>query len=96
MPDNESIDELVDEIINELKDENKEIEKRKPKPFRYLSIDEAKEELKEQEKTNISIMKTTETPTILPEELCVLGLGDMETIENILQRHEASRKIIER
>jgi len=93
MTDNESIDEIVDDILNDLKKDEKEIDKRKPKPFRYISNKELKDELKDQENKNITIMKPSKTPTILPKELCVLGLGDVDTIENIIQRHEASRKL---
>ena len=86
-----SIDELVDEIIVKNQDENKEIKKRKPKPFRYLRDDEIKSELFDNEK--LTIMKNPIKKEIYNKEIFQLSMGDKKTIENIIKKHEYSRKI---
>ena len=99
MPDEESIEELVERAINEVlsreekPDEN--IKKRKPKPFRYLTGEEAQIELSNQ-KTEISVMKEESVPNIVEDKFCILGLGDIEKIENVLKKHEASKQFKEK
>jgi hypothetical protein len=95
-----STEEKVDKLINKLIDEalaksekdNDDIKKRKPEPFRYLTDrEEIKAELAQQ--TSVSIMKKSTSTKIVEDKLAILGLGDIDTIENVIRKHEASRKI---
>jgi hypothetical protein len=93
MPDNESIDNLVDKAINEALEKNDEdIKKRKPKPFRFLTEDEVRDELKQDNQTSISIMKEDISPKIVDDPFCLVGLGNIEAIENVIKKHQVSRK----
>jgi len=95
MPTEEAIDKLVDKAIDEAlekTDTEEEIKKRRPKPFRYLNKEEIQAELSPQEPESVSIMKEPATPQIADDEEAILGLGDIETIENVLKKHGASEK----
>ena len=95
MQDDETIEDLVDRTLNEamlrhdLEDED--VKKRRPKPFRYLTN---KEEMKaELEKiTTVSIMRATSAPKVVDDRLAILGLGDIQTIESVIRKHEISKK----
>jgi len=97
MQNEETIEDLVDRVINEavsLKQdiEDDEVKKRKPKPFRYLTD---KEEIKaELEKiASVSVMKKSDAPKVFDDSrITILGLGDIQTIENVIKKHEVSRK----
>ena len=95
MQSDETIEDLVDRTINEamLKHEieDEEVKKRRPKPFRYLTD---KEEMKaELEKiTTVSVMKLSTAPKVVDDRLAILGLGDIQTIENVIKKHEISKK----
>jgi len=95
MPTEESIEELLDRVINEVlsKEEkpNEDIKKRKPKPFRYLTDEEAQVELAKQS-IQSSVMKKESKLKIFEDKFCILGLGDVETIENVLKKREVSKK----
>lgn len=101
MSDEEKVDELVDKAIDEALarfgrniDDMKE---RKPKPFRYITEqEEIKAELSSQEKTPLSEMKDPSSTEIFPENIAILGLGNVEVIENVIKRHEVSKKFIEK
>jgi hypothetical protein len=67
-----------------------DVKKRKPKPFRYLTKEEIKVELREQSE-KITTMKEPKTQ-IFDNKIAILGLGDIEKIENVIMRHQASRK----
>ena len=41
-------------------------------------------------------MKDTTTAEIVEDKLAILGLGDVQTIENVINKHVASRKFIEK
>jgi len=93
-PLNETIEELVDRLISGI-DDRDEIKKRKPKQpsFRYLTDeDEIKEVLTENQTPDASVMQKSPKIKIVDEQLAVIGLGNVEKIENIIQRHQASRK----
>jgi hypothetical protein len=92
----ETVDELVDKAIDEAlaragKD-SEDIKKRKPKPFRYLTEEEIKAELTPEEETPASVMKEPTVPNVVEDQLAILGAGDVDTIENVIRKHEASRK----
>ena len=100
MQSDETIEDLVDRTINEAMVkhviEDDETKKRKPMPFRYLTD---KEEMKaELEKVaTFSVMKSPNAPKVIDEsKLAILGLGDTQTIENVIRRHEISRKFREK
>ena len=95
MPPDETIDELVDKAIDKAlfkSDSEEEIKKRKPKPFRYITKEEIQAELSNQEPESISIMNAAATPQNVEDNMAILGLGDIETIENVLKKHKASKK----
>jgi len=95
MSTDESMDELVDKAIDEAlekTDSEEELKKRRPKPFRYLNKEEIQAELSPQKPESVSVMKDPVLPQIADDEDAILGLGDIETIENVLKRHGASEK----
>lgn len=99
MQSDETIEDLVDRTINEAmlrhEIEDDDVKKRKPKPFRYLTD---KEEMKaELEKiATVSVMKSPNAPRVIDESrLTILGLGDIQAIENVIKKHETSRKFKE-
>ena len=80
---------MKDDIIDKLVDE--EIEKKAP--FRYITVDEMlKEETTEEtvEEPEFSIMKDD-----TPIDLTLVGVGDIKTIESVIQRHENKRHRVE-
>jgi hypothetical protein len=95
MPTKEYIEELVDRTIDEiLKNKGKpedEIKKRQPKPFKYLSDEEIQIELTNS-LSRFSVMKDDSRPNIVDDRFCILGLGDVETIENVLKKHSITKK----
>ena len=99
MPDDETVEESIEKVINQASSKNDladdEIKKRRPKPFRYITDeDEIKKELDaEQEKT---VMIDTDQPNITVDQWKILGFGDMQTIESVIQKHQISRKFKEK
>lgn len=101
MPNEERVDELVDKVIEEAlaksDKDSEDIKKRKPKPFRYLTNkDEIQAELTPEGTSQVSVMKESPSTKIAEENWAILGLGDLETIESVIKRHEASRKFKEK
>jgi hypothetical protein len=102
MPTNKTIDELVDKIVDEAlaRADSQEdvVKRRRPKPFRYITDrEEIKAELAKEEVTQFTVMKDKNAPTkILDDKLAVVGLGNVEAIENVIRRHEASRRFAEK
>lgn len=97
MPTDEEVDDLVDkaidEVISRAEARDEDIKKRKPKPFRYLTDNEdIKAELTKEEIVPVTIMEDTPAAKIVQDKLAILGLGDVETIENVIKKHQASRK----
>lgn len=101
MSEEEKVDELVDKVIDEALAKSgfdeEEIKKRKPKPFRYITDkEEIQTELKSEKVNPVTMMKEPNNAEIVEDKLAILGFGDIETIENVIKKHEASRKIIEK
>ena len=97
MPPDEEVDDIVeraiDEVISRAESRDEEIKKRRPKPFRYLTDKEDIEaELSEQERNHVTVMGDAPAINIVENKLAILGLGDVETIENVIRKHQASRK----
>jgi hypothetical protein len=97
MPSDDDVDELVDKAIDEViaraESRDDEIKKRKPKPFRYITDkDDIQAELTKDENSNVTVMADASAARIVEDKLAVLGLGDVETIENVIKKHQASRK----
>ena len=96
MHSDETIEDLVDRTINEAlvkhDIEDDEVKRRKPKPFRYITDkDEMKAEL--DKVATFSVMKAPDAPKVIDDSrLAILGLGDIQTIENVIRKHEISRK----
>jgi len=97
MPTDEEVDDLVnkaiDEVIARAESRDEDIKKRKPKPFRYLTDKEdIQAELTKDEIIPVTIMEESPAAKIVEDKLAVLGLGDVETIENVIKKYQASRK----
>ena len=97
MPPEDELDELVnkaiDEVISRAESRDEDIKKRKPKPFRYLTEKEdIQAELMKDETTSVTVMGEPPAAKIVEDKLAILGLGDVETIENVIRKHQASRK----
>jgi len=95
VPDEEDeiINRAIDEVISRAESRDDELKKRKPKPFRYLTDkDDIQAELANQEAMPISFMQDSPAAKIVEDKLAILGLGDVETIENVIRKHQASRK----
>jgi len=89
----ELINRAIDEVLSKAESRDDELKKRKPKPFRYLTDKEdIQAELASEENTSVSVMDESPAAKIFDDRLAVLGLGDIETIENVLKKHQASRK----
>jgi hypothetical protein len=89
----ELIDKAIDEVLARAESRDEEIKKRKPKPFRYLTDKEDIEaELSKEEALSVTVMSDSPAAKIVEDKLAVLGLGDVETIENVIRKHQASRK----
>ena len=88
----EEVNKAIDEILSK-PDTKDEIKKRKPQPFRYLTNpEEIKIVLDDLNDTHFTVMKAPTAPKIVEENLAVVGLGDVEKIESIIKKHEASKK----
>lgn len=91
---NISVEELVDRLLLGM-DGSEEIKKRKPKQpsFRYLTDKtEIQAALSENLTPDFSVMKTSDKIKIVDEQLAVIGLGNVDAIENVLLKHQASKK----
>ena len=100
MPDEETVDEMVDKLIDEAlarsELDSEDVKKRKPKPFRYITDEKEIQAELASGPAPVSVMTEKPVADIVEEKLAVLGLGDVEAIENVLRRHEASRKFREK
>lgn len=96
----ETVDELVDKAIDEaiarVEKDNEDIKKRRPTPFRYLTDRKEIQAELGSEVPSISTMKKSTTIRIVDDQLAIVGLGDIQTIENVLKRHKATRKFKEK
>jgi len=89
------VDEAIDDAIAKSEKTDEELKKRRPKQpsFRYLTNDEIKEELEKTDIERISVMKPANAPKIVADDVFTLGIGgDMQTVEDIIKRHQTSRK----
>lgn len=98
MPSNESIDELVDRVIHKTgKNLETEFEKiEEANSFRYLTDqDEIRSVLRPDGVSPLpgTVWQLPEAVKMVDGKLCLAGLGDSKTIENIIQRHIQIRKI---
>jgi len=94
--DEEVINQAIDEIITKTSSEE-DIKKRRPtKPFRYLKNEEEIKSALTQEDMPPSVMKSEDSPKIVEDFMNIVGMGDVETIENIIQKHVTSRKFSEK
>ena len=94
--DKTSIEELVDRLLMN-PDTERDLKKRRPRQpsFRYLrDKDEIQEALSGNlMQDDISVMKMKDVLRIVDENLAIVGVGNVEAIESIIQKHQASRKI---
>jgi hypothetical protein len=72
-----------------------EVEKRRPKPFRYVSTLEFEKQHDERtaEKSTISVMTNEgkQSRELRESFPTIVGIGDVSTIESVLRRHEMKR-----
>lgn len=90
MKDSNIIDKLVDE----------EIEKKNMPPFRYVTMEEIRKEEVDMISTeeNSEDIKEIEFSVMREDtsiDLTLVGVGDIKTIEAVIQRHENKRHRIE-
>lgn len=81
-----------EEIEQPIEPEN-EIEKRKPKPFRYVSnLDELKDTQDEPIMEHSVMTDEKATSEKLRENFdSTLGIGDMNAVENVIKKHQQKR-----
>jgi len=98
MTDDELINRAIDEAIANATETEEELKKRRPKQpsFRYLTDEESKLELNKETVEHVSVMTTPEMPKVTIDDIFIMGMGDMQTIENIVRRHQESRKFKEK
>lgn len=74
-------------------DPNEEIEKRKPKPFRYITdINEINEELTDPlSKCTVMVDEQTTSEKLRDNFENALGVGDIDIVEQVLKRHKKKR-----
>ena len=95
----EPIEMKVDKILARFDISDEHIKRRKPKQptFRYLSAEESKEEIEKETIEHISVMTKPGTPKVTMNNDFEFGLGhDMDTVENIIRKHQESRKFKEK
>jgi|GEM_PF-6533776 len=95
MTDEDSIERKVDEVLERFEISDEHIDRRKPQQpsFRYLSPDESKVELEKETIEQVSVMTKSGTPMVSVDNAFVLGIGaDMNAIEDIIRKHQESRK----
>ncbi|MCJ7571160.1 MAG: hypothetical protein MUO82_04720 [Candidatus Thermoplasmatota archaeon] len=99
MTDDDSIERKVDEALTRFEIRDEHIKRRKPQQpsFRYLSPEESKEELEKETIESVSVMTKPGTPKVTVDDVFVMGVGgDMDAIEDIIRRHQESRKFKEK
>ncbi len=101
MIDDGEIEKKVDKALAEFEISDEHIKRRKPKhpSFRYLSPQESKVEIEKETIENVSVMTNPKSPkvTIGDGDISVLGVGgDINAIENIIKKHQESRKFNEK
>ena len=99
MTDDELIEKAIDETLARFEIRDEHIRRRKPQQpsFRYLSREESKAELEKETIEQVSVMTTSDTPKVTVDNVFVLGMGgNINAIENIIRRHQESRKFKEK
>ena len=81
MADKDTIDDMVDKLIDEVlestdKDELKEFDN----------------QIYQEKEITPSVMKSPDQPKIVEKSIFIAGMGDTHTIENVIRKHEVSRK----
>ena len=82
-----------EDIENDPNGPDNDIERRKPKPFRYISqLEEVTEENIDQPITHSVMTNEQLTSEKLRENFeSTLGIGDISTIEHVVKKHEKKR-----
>ena len=82
-------------IENDTANPEDEIEKRKPKPFRYVSNMDEIVNNDSETIINKSVMTDEQTTSkkLLEQFESTVGVGDIDTIEQVLRKHEQKRNI---
>ncbi len=99
MTDDESIEKAVDEVLARFEISDEHINRRKPQQpsFRYLSPEESKVELEKETIEQVSVMTKSDTPKVTVDNVFEFGMGgDINAIENIIRKHQESRKFKEK
>lgn len=98
MVDEESIENMVDKILTKSGYEKRNVDDMQVKkdgtePFRYITDeDEVRSILRPIGRPTGNIMEVPREAKMVDGVECISGLGDTNTIENVIQRHIASRK----
>ena len=83
----------IDKTIDIAENGEDDINKRKPKPFRYVAnMDEIQKELETDKTIDLSVMKTSRKTKIKMNEEHLASLENAGKIEDILKKHEEIRR----
>lgn len=99
MTDEELVDKAIDEALMRFEIRDEHIKRRKPQhpSFRYLSPEESKAELEKETIERVSVMTNSDTPKVTIDNPFMLGMGgNIDIIENIVRKHQESRKFKEK
>ena len=99
MTDEELVKKAIDEALERFEIRDEHIKRRKPQQpsFRYLSDEESKAEIEKETIERVSIMTNPDTPKVTVDNAFIMGMGgNMTIIENIVRKHQESRKFKEK
>jgi hypothetical protein len=99
MTDDDKIEKAIDEALTGFEIRDEHIKRRKPRhpSFRILSREESKIEIEKDSVEQMSVMTKPGTPKVTVDDEPILGIGgDMNTIENIIRKHQQSKKFSEK
>ncbi len=99
MTEDEDIEKIIDEALIGFEIRDEHIKRRKPQQpsFRFLSPEESKVEIEKDTIEQVSIMTKPDTPVVTTDKKPVVSVGgDINAIEDIIRKHQESRKFNEK
>jgi hypothetical protein len=99
MTDDELVDKAIDEALARFEIRDEHIKRRKPQQpsFRYLSREESKAELEKETIERVSVMTKSDTAKVTIDNPFMMGMGgNINVIENIVKKHQETRKFKEK
>ena len=88
---------ITNESNNSLdSNEKDDLEKRRPKPFRYIqNLSELSDEHEILSTTVMSTRSDVMVKKLMEQFDSVVGIGDVQTIERVLKKHESKNKKVD-